>query len=148
MSLGVLHQQRKALDAAREAYRKVLGLEPNFVAAANNLAWLEVEHGGNVDVALGHAQRAKEAAPDHPSVADTLGWIYYHKGVYATALGHLSEAAEKMPDNPTVRFHLGMTHAKMGKKEDARRELERALEINGAFPEAQRARDALKELGN
>jgi len=44
--------------------------------------------------ALQLAQRAKEVAPDDPSISDTLGWILYKRGIYQRALGLLKESAE------------------------------------------------------
>ena len=74
--------------------------EPRFAPAANNLAWLYSEHGGDKEKALELAQRAKEAAPDDPHISDTLGWILYKRGVYQRAVGLLKESAAKLPDQP------------------------------------------------
>ena len=51
---------------------KGLALTPRVVPAANNLAWLLSEHGGDRDRALALAQTAKEQAPEDPRVSDTL----------------------------------------------------------------------------
>jgi cellulose synthase operon protein C len=50
---------------------------------ANQLAYIYLEHGGDVNVALGLAQQAKQKMPDSPNVADTLGWAYYKSGLPA-----------------------------------------------------------------
>ena len=49
---------------------KVLALNPRFAPAANNLAWILSEHGGDKDKALTLAQTAKEQAPEDPRVSD------------------------------------------------------------------------------
>src|SRR3990172_5551437 len=60
---GTIHEQRGEIPKAREFYEKVLALNPRFAPAANNLAWILSEHGGDKDKALALAQTAKEAAP-------------------------------------------------------------------------------------
>jgi len=50
----------------------VLALSPRFAPAANNLAGVLSEHGGDKDKALALAQTAKELVPEDPHVSDTL----------------------------------------------------------------------------
>ena len=70
----------------------VLTINPRFAPAANNLAWLYTEHGGDKGKALQLAQTAKEVAPDDPNVSDT----------------------------PVVQYPLGLASLKVGDKESAR----------------------------
>ena len=58
-----------------EAYERILAENPRFAPAANNLAYLLSETGGDKERALQLAHVAKEAAPDEPHISDTLGWI-------------------------------------------------------------------------
>ena len=51
--------------------------------AANNLAWMFAETGENLDMALQLAQAATRRVPEQPEIQDTLGWIYYKKGLAA-----------------------------------------------------------------
>ena len=98
----------------RAHYEAILKLNPRFAPAANNLAWILVEQGGNLDVALSHAQTAREQQPNDPHIADTLGWIYYKKNAYLLAVNLLKEAVEKLPNEPDVHFHYGMAQYKNG----------------------------------
>lgn len=50
--------------------------------------------------------------PDSPVAADTLGWVYYQKGIYGFAVDLLLEALQKAPDNATYHYHLGMVDQK------------------------------------
>ena len=81
MMLGIIHDGLKEHEQAQAHYEAVLKLDPRFAPAANNLAWILVEHGGNLDVALSHAQMAREQQPNDSYIADTLGWVYYKKCV-------------------------------------------------------------------
>jgi len=146
MLIGILYDSQKNHNKAREYYEKALKIDPKFAPAANNLAWIYSEYGGNIDIALDLAQRAKEKLPEDPGVSDTLGWIYYKKGAYLKAISLLKDSSEKLGDNPTVRYHLGMAYYKNGNKELARRELAKAIDINPKFDEAEEARRAIESL--
>jgi predicted Zn-dependent protease len=52
-------------------------------------------------------------APDSPYVQDTLGWIYYRKGLYSMAVRSLKTAVDKEA-TPLRQFHLGMSYLKVG----------------------------------
>jgi tetratricopeptide (TPR) repeat protein len=146
MMLGIIHEQKKEYEKAKARYEKILGLNSKFAPAANNLAWLLIEQGGNLDVALNYAQTAREQQPNDPSIADTLGWLYYKKNAYLLAIGLLKESVEKLPTNPFVQFHLGMAQYKNGDKENAKKALQTALKLDQNFPGADEARKALAEL--
>ena len=104
------------------------------------------ERGGNIDVALNLAQKAKEQVPDDPHISDTLGWIYYKKNVPGRAVAYLKEAAEKLPNQALVRYHLGMAYHKNGNRDLAKKELAEALKIDPKFQGADEARATLNAL--
>ena len=58
---------------ARDAYEKVLSINPNFVPALNNLAYLDAERLNDLDKAYELARRARDLQGDDPAIADTLG---------------------------------------------------------------------------
>jgi tetratricopeptide (TPR) repeat protein len=148
MMVGLLYDMKKEPKKANDYYQKVLDLNKNFAPAANNLAYNYAQHGGNLDVALGLAQRAREANPNDPGVADTLGWIHYKKGTYATAVALLKESNEKFKgQNPTVLYHLALAHDKTGDEKLAKEALQKALALNQTFPEAAEAKKLLEALG-
>ena len=121
-------------------------MNADFLPAVNNLAYLLAEQNGNLNEALALAGKAKQIDPDDPAISDTLGLIYYRKGLYDYAIGELTAAAEKLPDNAVVRYHLGMAYARKGINEKARRELEKALSLDGSFKGAAEARTTLASL--
>ena len=146
MLIGVTNQRRGDTARAREAFEKILAENPRFAPAANNLAWILAEQGGDQERALQLAQLAKELAPDEGAVSDTLGWILYRRGVYQRALALLKEGATKLPDNPEVQYHLGMAAAKTGDRELARKALTLAVAARSEFMGKDEARKALAEL--
>ena len=93
--LAMIQEQLKNFTAARDAYENVLSVAPNSALALNNLAVLYSEHLGQLDKAYELAQKAKEAVPNNPNIADTLGWIMFKKGDYGNALRLLQENSSK-----------------------------------------------------
>lgn len=143
---GSLEESRDNWQKAESLYQQALQVEPNYPPAANNLAYLMLEHSENTDVALSLAQVARQKMPDSPGAADTLAWAYYEKGIYGLAAGLLQEALQKSPDNATYHYHLGMVYQKQKNNADARKQLERALQINPKSPYADDIRKALNQM--
>jgi len=148
MMIGMLYDRKQQQKKANEYYQKVLDINKTHVLAANNLAYNYSQYGGNVDVALGIAQKAREANPNDPNLADTLGWIYYKKSSYLAAIGLLKESNEKFNgSNPEVLYHLGMAHLKNGDKSLAVENLKKAVASDKNFNGRDEAKRALDELG-
>src|SRR2546423_1386105 len=127
MQIGMIQNEITNYVAAREAYEKLLALNPRFTPALNNLANLCYERFDQLDKAYEYARRAREFLPNDPFVADTVGWLLYQKGDYGHALSPIQEAAAKLPEEPEVQFHLGMTYYMLDQVESARAPLQRAL---------------------
>jgi Flp pilus assembly protein TadD len=145
--LGQVEEGRGSSKKAEELYRKALHVQPNHPQAANNLAYILLERGGNVDEAVSLAQVARAAAPDSPTTADTLAWAYYHKGAYGLAVGLLKDAIKKSPQSPVLHYHLGLAYQKSGERGLARSHLERVLQLKADYEHAPEVKRALRELG-
>ncbi len=146
MRAGMLFEKVARWDEARKAYEGALQIDKTNAIAKNNLAWILAEHDGNIDVALGLAQQAKEALGDDPQVTHTIGWIYYKKGIYQMALVYLKACAQGDPQNALLQYQLGLTYAKAGSPLEARQALQNALALDPNFSGATAARKALAEL--
>ena len=140
MQLAEIQLQQKNFAVARDTYENVLSVAPNLLLALNNLAVLYSEHLGQVDKAYDLAKRAREAAPNEPSLADTLGWILFKKREYGNAVRLLKESADKLPDRPEIQFHVGMAHYMLGEEEPARLALQKAVDAPSDFPGKDEAR--------
>ena len=141
--LGMVINSQGKIDEANKEYRKVLTLSPKHPLAANNLASNLADGGGNLDEALKFAQIAREAAPEDPNVGDTLGWVYYKKGLIEIAYPLIADAAGKSKNNASIRYHHGMVLAKKGKNKEAAAELNAALSLDPKFPGADEAKKTL-----
>ena len=156
--IGMLDDSRQNYDAAADSYRKALGQDQNAVIAANNLAWLYAVNGkGNLDEAVRLAQGVVQKNPNIAGFVDTLGWVYYKKGLFGAAVEQLQKAvalderASKIGTGnpaPTYHYHLGMALKARGDKAGAKRELEQAVRLSekAPFSEAGEARNVLASL--
>ncbi|TFG91634.1 MAG: tetratricopeptide repeat protein, partial [Myxococcales bacterium] len=141
-TLGMLYELRDEAGRAVPHYEEAIRLSPGLAEAKNNLAYIYVDQGQNLDRALDLAQDAKTLLPNNPSVSDTLGWVLYKRGVPAAAISYLkeAEAATTAGDGSqgVVRHHLAMAYEANGDTEEAIAALDRALsavdEHNAATP--------------
>jgi len=145
-SAATLEELLGNTQKAEELYRKALELEPGYAQAANNLAYLMLQNREDPDGALPLAMMARKNMPDSAGAADTLAWVYYHKGLYGFAADLLREALQRNPNNATYHYHLGMVYQKQSRKLEARKHLERALQINPSYPAAEQIRSTLNQI--
>jgi tetratricopeptide (TPR) repeat protein len=141
--VGILLEARGDWEGARDRFERSLLLDPEAAVAANNLAWIYVQHGGNLDVAMHLAQTAQKRMPDVPEVGDTLGYIYYKRNLASLAITTLRASAAKDPGNALYHYHLGLAYASSGDIAQARGALTRALALKSDFDGAEQARSML-----
>jgi tetratricopeptide (TPR) repeat protein len=158
MLIGMIEEGRKNYDSAVENYRKALEFDEKSVIAANNLAWLyATQDKGNLDEAVRLAQGVVQSQPNVAGFIDTLGWVYFKKGLYGAAAEQLQKAVDLDATNakrgnvnasPTYPFHLGMALKAKGDREGAKRQLEAALRLGEktTFIDQEEARKALSTL--
>jgi tetratricopeptide (TPR) repeat protein len=149
--MGELYESKQDWNKAKEAYQKALEIRPDNALASNNLAYVMLETGGNVDVALSLAQVGRRGMPDSPNAADTLGWVYFQKGAYRSAIDLFQEAIKlteknKVADDATFHYHLGLAYQKDNQPGLARQHLERVLKLNPNYTSASDVKKALSQL--
>jgi len=145
---GELYDAKQNWDQAKAMYQQALVVSPDNPLAANNLAYVLLEQGGNIDLAMNMAQTARRGMPNSPNAADTLGWAYYQKGIYHSAIDQFLEALRLNqknggPDSATVHYHLGLAYQKVNQNTLAREHLEKAVKLKPQYADA---RKALSEL--
>ncbi len=133
--------QLREAKATLEAVLKVSESAP----VLNNLANLQWQL--KDPLAQQTAERAHALAPGDALVLDTLGWILAQKMQVDAGLRHLREARLRNPANREVRYHLAWALAKAGRRDEARQEINAALQPGAPFPEIDNARALGAELG-
>jgi len=135
----------KATEAA-SAYEKAYEGRPDNLVLLNNLAWLYLELVDKKALPFAEKLAAAPGIENKSEILDTVGWVFLHNGKEDKALLLLQQAALQDARNPHIRFHLASAFAKTGKKEEARKELERLLKENTPFAERGKAEELLKGL--
>jgi len=97
-NLGIIYAERGQYDRAIKQYRNAISANPNSAIPYNNLAWLYMEMGTNLDEALDLARRAVELSPTAPCI-ETLARVYFKAGMYADAEREIRRAIRLSPDN-------------------------------------------------
>lgn len=136
MLLAMIEESENHYAKAIEGYRKVLEIDRDDVVALNNLAYLSAQHAGQLDAALKYAQQAKSLAPENANIQDTLGWIYYRKGLYQGAVRELEQALARDP-RPSIRFHLGLAYKQTGDVSKSRQLIAAAIAADPKLAESE-----------
>jgi tetratricopeptide (TPR) repeat protein len=146
MLLASMQHQVKDYGAAKGTYEKLLSISANYPLALNNLAVLYSEEFQQPDKAYELAKKARDAAPNHPNIADTFGWILFKRGEFREALTLLRDSASKLPDEPEAQFHLALAHYVHGEEALARASLQKVTEAKSEAPYVAEARRRLAFL--
>jgi tetratricopeptide (TPR) repeat protein len=144
--VGVILEAQGKRSEAMRWYEATMVAVREAPVAANNLAYIYAEEDTNLDMALQLATAAKQGLPDNPDVDDTLGWIYYKKGMASLAIRSFEESLKRRPDTAEVLYHLGLAYTQAGDEAKAREALERALTLNPRFPGNDVARKTLSSV--
>ena len=140
---GALEEAKGDDEKAMADFKKALELDPNNAVAANDLAYMMVENGDNIDVALTLAQTARRLLPDSADTADTLAWVFYKKENYTAARDLLESSVKTYPDSAPIHLHLGLTYNELNDKTDAIAQLKKAQAL---APNSKVGKDAGAEL--
>jgi Flp pilus assembly protein TadD len=108
--------------------RKVVTINPRSVPALNNLAMMLGDIPAQRSEALRLIDQALEIGGRNPSLLDTKGAILIYSGRAREAIPLLEQAAGDPQTDPRHHFHLALAYRDVGRLEDARRYLQRALD--------------------
>ncbi len=133
-SLAMLLQVTGRHAEAAELYKRILAIQPDNVIAINNLAWTLCEEQGEYQQALQLAMRGLDIVPNYVDLIDTCGVAHYRLRQYDQAVQCFIKCLKLYPDGIPAEnvayFHLGRALAKLGQKDDAIGNLNKALKLN------------------
>lgn len=110
----------------------------------NNLANIVLD--SNLTEADKYIQKALELDKNSASILDTQGWILTKQQKYHDALTVLRKAFSINSKDPIIRYHLALTLVGLGRVEEARKELEAALDSHEKFSERLQAQKLLDSM--
>jgi protein O-mannosyl-transferase len=137
---------REGKDAlAEQAYAETLQRDPAYPEARINLGVLLAKQGRYAE-ALDHLHIAQRYAPDHPVLRYALGDVNMKTQHYEEAIAVFSELAVRNLFQNLVHTSLGLCYESIGKKEEAKAQFEKAIEVAPQDPYTKTAREHLAKL--
>ena len=109
-------------DRGIDEIKKALELAPDHVPALVGLTAIYLKR-EDVDAALSYGERAVKASPGDFATHVALGRVLLAKEDPARAAAELEAAVKLAPGSPDARFSLASAYSRLGRKEDAAREL-------------------------
>jgi tetratricopeptide (TPR) repeat protein len=143
LRLGESYEKEKAFAKASAEYEHALKVNPKLLSALIKVAQLNAGPLQNNEKALEFAKKARELAPTDAKVAGVLGNIAYHAGNFTWAYSLLQESARHSSDDPTVLHDYAWAAYSLGKVDEARELMQRALQTAPASPISEDAKSFL-----
>lgn len=127
--LGTLAFLSGKRDEYAPWFEKALAIDSQNHLTMNDYAYALAEDGRELEKALRLIRRAIAIKSNVGAYHDTHGWVLYKMGRYEEALRELRIAVQTAPDTADLRYHLAAVYAKLGQRDDALVELEKALAL-------------------
>ncbi|WP_163130928.1 tetratricopeptide repeat protein [Agarivorans sp. Alg241-V36] len=136
----------KQLDKAQQHYEDLLTLpalkqDPGIL---NNLA--NIYSSQDLDKAYQTVAQVVEQGAKNAAILDTIGWIEVQRGNVDQGLVYLREAYTMNASDAAIRYHLAFALNKLGRKAEAKTEVEAALDLDQQFSEYEAAKSLLESL--
>jgi tetratricopeptide (TPR) repeat protein len=133
--LSGVYSQMNDNKKAEEELLKIVEANPRpearILAGANNdLGFLWVDEGRNLDRAERMIRDALKNDADNPAYLDSLGWALFKRGRNSEAKDYLQRAATaKSADDPVVWDHLGDVNHRLGDRNEAVKAWRTAMQL-------------------
>lgn len=147
MHLGEAYKKQGTLDKAAAAFEQAVKLNPKLASAITELARLYAGPLQNKEKALAYAKKARELTPGDPRVTSILGKVAYQTGNFAWSYSLFQEAARQRVNDPSILHDFAWAAYTLGKVNDARELMQKALVASANFPEAGDAKNFLSLTG-
>jgi tetratricopeptide (TPR) repeat protein len=103
---GLTREADELFTTSFSFHAKVCSAYPRSGTAHNGLAWLAARCRRQLDVALEHARKAVELAPDEPAFADTLAEIHFQRGAKDEAIACIKKCIALDPKREYFKKQL------------------------------------------
>ncbi len=117
--LGVCELQQGRTEAAMNHFRQAIDLNGGTPPMFNNLAYAYAESNIYLNEALNLAKETLKSDPDNKAFLDTLGWVYFKRGVFDQSVDHLRAALNLEPASEVIRSHLSTVYRWTGRNDEA-----------------------------
>jgi len=142
---GSCYERQGKWGLAEKDLLMALEIKPDQPDVLNYLGFSWLERGLHMDEARDMIARAVKERPDDAQIVDSMGWALYMGGDYTASISYLEKAVELLPGDPTVNDHLGDVYWRLGRRNEARFQWERALTFSPDDKLADTIRKKLKD---
>jgi Flp pilus assembly protein TadD len=118
--LGICAMRKWDNKEAVRHFQKAIDIEESKSELYNNLAYAYAESNEHLNEALKLSKEVYKKDADNAVFLDTLGWVYFKRGVFDESINYLSRALEKDPHSAKIRSHLVKVYRWMGDNEKVR----------------------------
>jgi putative PEP-CTERM system TPR-repeat lipoprotein len=144
--LAAMQEKGKSWTDAISTYREILKIRPDDVRALNQLAWLLADQKIDLEGAFAAADRACKLDLGNVATQDTRAWVLFQQENFPDARKELEQLVKSAPDQPYIQYHWGLALWKTGDAAGARAALQKALQIDPKFSEAEKIKELLKQI--
>lgn len=138
-------EDRGDLEEAAALYARALDIDPQLAAAMTNLGNLR-HRTGDTAGARAMYERALMHDPSQAEARYNLGNLLEDLGEHDLAIAELKRVTQSAPDFADAHYNLGLALVRVGGTAQARRHLQRYLELDAASEWASRAREYLSQI--
>jgi len=125
LQLSMLGRHGEAIAEIKRA----VDLDPLSLIINTNVAWVQY-FARDYDRAIETFKKTLEMEPSYALAHERLGQTYLEKGLFVEAIAELGKAVNFSPGNTEILAALGHALAAYGKREEARKILERLNELS------------------
>ena len=143
--LAEIQERDGATDQAVKTYEKIFSGYPSYAPANRRLAILYGQRSADDPKVFEVTTKAREAYPNDPDIAKTLGVLNYRRGYYLRSAELLRSAVTKRQDDAELLYYLGKSYQQIKRWPECNEALELALKMNLAATLKDDARTALAE---
>lgn len=142
--LGWAYQNKGMADPATQQYTLAISSAVETLAFSYFNLGVLFQAKKKFAEAIGAYQRVLSIQPKNADASYNLAFVYFDQGLDHIALNQFLDTIKRKPTHAWAHYHAGNISLKLGKKEDAKKYLKKAIELDGSIKEAV---EKLKALG-
>jgi tetratricopeptide (TPR) repeat protein len=134
-NLGLIHQQRGELDAARERFERAVQIDADEIDSHYQLGRIARQQKRWSD-AIRHFEQVVSRDSSHAQheVWREVGATYVSAGQFADAINALEPFLERRPSDPEALYLMGRAHAGLGHQHEAKNSMQACIEAVKTAP--------------
>jgi Flp pilus assembly protein TadD len=115
---AMLYERAQNFSEMERLLRSLIAKEPKHAHALNALGYSFADRNQRLPEAKVLIEQALRLLPNDPHILDSMGWVYFRKGMPKDALPFLYSAYERQPD-AEISAHLGEVLWQLSRADEA-----------------------------